>query len=173
MALNTLKVESAAKKFAMTGQFFKVVSASGALKVRFEFADGSEVTTDLYQGLGIDFSQNFKAFWLESPESQSIVVWAGLGRMTDDRSEMALSGSATLITSAVTVAAGAPVKICDARLGRAVVTVFTDSPLFMGGESVTVETGFPIEESIEINTQAAIYVIGEAAANVRVLEEVN
>lgn len=175
MTMRRIQVTNKDKDFALSGQFFKVVSASGAVALRFFYADGSELETELYQGLGIKHPKRFVSFVASSVESQEVVIFASDAELTDDRSETSLAGAATLISGSASLAANVVQEIVPARLGRRSLLIQVDGVLYIGGANLDATNGVKIDagESAELKTQAAIYALSASVQDVRILEEVN
>ncbi len=70
-------------------------------------------------------------------------------------------------------AAGEVVKIADDELGRRSLLIHSDVPCFVGGYDVTVDTGMPCDESLEIDTTSAVYIVSNEPVEVRTMSEVN
>lgn len=175
MSLMNIQVTPLPKSFGKTGRFFKVVSCSETLKVRFVFLDDSEAETELYQGLAVEFTKEYKAFYISAESEQTATIFASSAKLIDDRLETSLTGSASLESEAVNLSANVITEIVPARLGRRSVLIFCDDVAYIGGANLTANNGILVDagSSIEINTQAAIYALSPNASTVKTLSEVN
>ncbi|WP_325892734.1 hypothetical protein [Grimontia sp. NTOU-MAR1] len=175
MTMLKINADTFPKPYGLTGTFFKVVNASGAVNVRFEYHDDSELETVLYQGLAIEHPKPFKSFFLSSQTPQDLTVFASLAKLVDDRLETSLTGAASLQSGKATLTANQAGEIVPARLGRRSVLIFCDALTYIGGAGLDVETGIRVDagESLEINTQAAVFGFSPTTASVRTLEELN
>lgn len=175
MSLIKIQVTPQPKSFGIKGRFFKVVSAADTVKVRFVFLDDSEIETELYQGLAVAHSKDFKAFYISSDTEQTPTIFASSATLIDDRLETALTGSASLESEAVSLPANVITEIVPPRLGRRSVLIFCDDVTYIGGANLTANNGILVDagSSIEINTQASIYALSPNASTVKTLSEVN
>lgn len=175
MSLIPIKLTKYPLKFATTGRFFKVISASDSIDVRFEYNNDSTFETTLYQGLGLDLPKQFDAFWLSSTTDQDVVVFASDAKLIDDRLETSLTGSATLESGKVTLIANEISPIVPSRLARRSVLISCDVDTYIGGSNLTIDNGIfiPAGDSIDIDTQAAIYGVSVTGGEIRTLSEVN
>jgi hypothetical protein len=175
MSIKKISVTTDPKKLAMAGRYFKVISASGAIKLRFFYEDESELETELYQGLGIKHPYKYKSFIVSADTPQEVVIFASDAELIDDRSETSLTGAATLESNKADLLTNTVSQIVPARLGRQSVMIQTSDVLYIGGANLDATNGVKVDagEAIEINTQSAIYGLSGTDQTVRILEEVN
>ncbi|WP_406733434.1 hypothetical protein RJD39_04715 [Vibrio scophthalmi] len=175
MSLIKITVSPFDKPFGIVGRFFKVLSAAESVKVRFVFHDESETETELYQGLAIEHSQNFKSFFISSKSEQEVIIFASQAKLIDDRTETNISGAANLENSSAELVANQVTHILPARLGRRSVLIQCDSVTYFGGSNLDTTNGVKVDsgDSIELGTQGAIYAFSPVNQSLRILEEVN
>lgn len=175
MSLLKIKVSQFGKPYAVTGRFFKLVNAADTVEIRFIYHDDSELVTELYQGLGIEHPKEFKSFFISSDTDQEVILFASTAKLTDDRLETSLTGAASLDSSTADLVANVVSEIVPARLGRRSVLIACDNVTYIGGANLNGTNGIKVDagESIELNTQAAIYGLSPVTYSPRILEEVN
>lgn len=175
MSLIKISVSQYDKPYAVVGRFFKIISASDTVKVRFIYHDDSELETTLYQGLAIEHPENFKSFFISSDEQQEVTLFASMAKLVDDRLEMSVTGAASLDSSKADVTANTVTQLMPSRLGRRSVLIACDSVTYIGGSNLDTTNGIKVDagESIELSTQAAIFGFSPVGHTVRILEEVN
>ncbi|WP_120511996.1 hypothetical protein [Photobacterium salinisoli] len=175
MSVTKINVNSATKPVAVTGRFFKVLSASESIQVRFEFEEGDDSTITLYQGLGVEYPTKYRRVWVESDTAQDIVIWAGLGKMTDDRSQTSLVGCSALLNHQANLTANVVAEVAPLRLGRRSLLIQVDQPTYIGGANLDTTNGILVDGpgEIEISTQAAVFALCATDSTVRCMSEVN
>lgn len=173
MSLLKLKVGPTAKQVVKPGRSLKVLSGAGILATRFDFFDGESIEAELLKGVGVRWPQRFKAVWIESEIAQTVTVWLSDGDMIDDRSETAITGASSLVSSHADVQATA--QIAPPRLGRRALLIQAEKTAYVGGANVTADNGILIEAggSLEVNTTGAVYAFAPVTARLRLMEEVN
>jgi len=148
-------------QFGESGTFFRVLSASAEIDIRF-MGEGWSLDTPLAAGIGINFINRptpYDKVTLTSPIDQTIEYFAGFDIADDDRlsGNLDLDGAVSMISTLPkyhtysTVAAGIGVEMFPARTGRRALT-FTNS------EEIVLDTGETLAagELIEWNTQSAL-----------------
>ncbi|MFW7525311.1 hypothetical protein ACODM8_14410 [Vibrio ostreicida] len=175
MSIIRIQVSQFDKPFAITGRFFKLVSASDSVNVRFIYHDDSELETVLYQGLSIEHPKDFKSFFISAETHQEVVLFASQAKLVDDRLETSITGAATLDSSTAELFANVLGEIVPARLGRRSALIVADEVVYIGGSNLDMTNGIKVDagESIEIESQAAIYGLSISDQMIRILEEVN
>ncbi|WP_330960014.1 hypothetical protein [Photobacterium sp. 53610] len=175
MSVVKINVSSADKPVGLTGRFFKVLSASDNIRVRFEFEEGDDLEITLYQGLGVEYPTKYRRVWIASDIAQDVVLWAGIGKMTDDRSQTSLVGCSALMNHKTDLLAGVVSEVAPLQLGRRSILIQVDQPTYVGGENLDMANGVLVDGpgEIEINTQAAVYALCAVNSTVRCMSEVN
>lgn len=174
MSLKRITVTEDDKTLALKGKYFKVISASGELKLRFFYDDDTELETELYQGLGIKHPRSFVNFTIAASQPQDVVIFASDAELIDDRSETSLVGAVTLNSANAALVANAVQEIVPAKLGRRSLLIQSEALLYVGGGNLDANNGVKVDagESIELDTQAAVYGLSSTNQAVRILEEV-
>jgi len=148
-------------QFGESGTFFRVLSASAEIEIRF-MGEGWSLDTPLAAGIGLNFSGRpspFNKVTLISPVDQTIEYFAGFDIADDDRlsGNLDLDGAVSMISilpkyhAYSTVVAGIGVEIFPARTSRRALIFTTNGAIVLdSGESLAAG------ETIEWNTQGAL-----------------
>lgn len=174
MSNKKIFVDSTVKPFTLTGLYFKVMQASGEISLEFDMANGEIYETGLSAGQGVRFEQKYKSVRISSTISQQIIVWSGLGQLTQDsRSTTVIAGSSGIASDAVSLTANTSKQIAPSLMGRRSILVQGDEPFFIGGSEVSIANGLPVDGNITLETQGEVWAISETAQVLRTLEEFN
>jgi len=162
-------------QFGESGTFFRVLSASAEIDIRF-MGVGWSLDTPLAAGIGINFTNRptpYDKVTLTSQIDQTIEYFAGFDIADDDRlsGNLDLDGAVSMISTlpkshsySSVAMTGVEIELFPARTSRRAMLVKPS------GE-ITLDTGFTTSEAFEWNTSGALRATGLNTVTVELFED--
>ena len=162
-------------QFGESGTFFRILSASAEIEIRF-MGEGWSLDTPLAAGIGLNFSGRpspFDKVTLISPVDQTIEYFSGFDIADDDRlsGNLDLDGAVSMIATLAknhnyssVAMTGVEIELFPARTSRRAMLVKPS------GE-ITLDTGFTTSEAFEWNTSGALRATGLNTVTVELFED--
>lgn len=174
---------NAQQSIDVSGNFFRIVSASAGVKLSVQMGTGPYTPMDAGNAIKLERTE-FTRLTVKSSVAQTVVIVAGYGTMYDDQQSVSVTSSATITpgntldnggdVSLVALATTA-VRAADAKQLAVIIKadIANTATIRVGTTAVGAAKGYPLEpgESVTIATTAAIaaYNPDAAAQNVHVL----
>ncbi|HHY0348977.1 TPA: hypothetical protein ACVU1D_000165 [Vibrio cholerae] len=179
MPVSKLTAKPVPSSVAIMGRYFQLLSGAEC-QVRFLGVNGEFDTEETVRvGDLLEFPQPFSRFEISSEFNVPVEIYAGVARLTRERQDFTLTGSATLRSSAKSIPKAETLLVSDESNRRSVTIIPLSGMIYIGSIGTSINQKIPVAAGMPVTLDVTSAIYAEADPNsandidVRILEEVN
>ncbi|AYC07046.1 hypothetical protein [Vibrio cholerae] len=179
MPVSRITAKPVPSSVAIMGRYFQLLSGAEC-QVRFLGVNNDFDTEETVRvGDLLEFPTPFSRFEISSEFNVPVEIYAGVARLTRERQDFTLTGSATIRSSSELIPKAERLLVSDESNRRSITIIPLNGMIYIGSINTSINDKIPVAAGmpVTLDVTSAIYAEADPQSafdvDVRILEEVN